>query len=68
MNVSSFLTHTHMPIRFLVHRHRCVPVSHAALNPVSFSATSGQPVLSLSPSDYEKATFYIFPTVIILLL
>lgn len=38
------------------------------LNSVSFLATRGHPVLSLSPSDYEKAAFYIFPTVIILFL
>lgn len=67
MNASSFLSHTHRPV-LLVHCHTCTPMSHAALNPPSFSATYGQPMLSLSPSDYEKAAFYIFPTVIILLL
>lgn len=70
MNASSFLSHTHRPILLLVvvHCHTCTPMLHAALNLPSFSATYGQPVLSLSPSDYEKATFYIFPTVITLLL
>lgn len=68
MNVRSFLSHTRRPILLLVCRGKHTPMSHAALHLLSFSATYGQPALSLSPSDYEKAAFYIFPTVIILLL